>query len=74
LENKIQALQKLNEKMIDAMYETRPTKDITREECRELWEETVWHKILKNEIREYKNEQQGENPPTAKPHSPPQGL
>jgi len=74
LENKIQALQKLNEKMIDAMYENRPTKDVTREECRELWEETVWCKILKNEIRGYKNEQQGENPPTAKSYSPPQGL
>lgn len=54
LENKslieLNVLALLNKKMADELYKARPDPDITKEECRELWESTVWHKIIKDEI------------------------
>lgn len=66
MENKklieLNLLANLNKRMIDELYKARPDPEITNEECREAWEETVWSKIIKDEINKCREDKATHRP------------
>ncbi len=44
-------LKKIDKQMSAALYADRPEKNITIEESNEVWEKTLWHKIIEQEIK-----------------------
>lgn len=45
-------LKKIDKQMSAALYAERPEKEITLEESNEVWENTMWHKIIVMQIKE----------------------
>lgn len=48
-------LKKLDKQMSAVMYAERPEKEITLQESNEVWNNTVWHKIIEQNIKELQN-------------------
>lgn len=66
MENKklieLNLLANLNKRMIDELYKARPDPEITKDECREAWEETVWSKIIKDETNKCREDKTTHRP------------